>query len=55
MAYDENIDKKYMNNEEAIKRVIGNGMAAVIINNGIVIIETEQEVGPAVKYVLLSS
>lgn len=54
MAYDENIDKKYMNNEEAIKRVIGNGMAAVIINNGIVIIETEQEVGPAIKYVLIN-
>ena len=44
--------KKYMNNEDAIKQIIGNGMAAIIINRGIAIIETEQYMGPAVKYVL---
>ena len=54
MAYDENIDKKYMNNDEAIRNVIGNGMAAIIINSDIVIIETEQEIGPAIKYVLIN-
>ena len=47
--------KKYMNNEEAIKKVIGNGMAAIIINRGIAIIETEQECGTAVKYVLVNT
>ena len=53
MAYSENIDKKYMSNDEAIEKVIGNGMAAIIINSDIVIIETEQYMGPAVKYVLM--
>ena len=47
--------KKYMNNEEAIKKVIGNGMAAIIINSGIAIIETEQECGTVVKYVLVNT
>ena len=53
MAFDENIDKKYMNNEDAIKKVIENGMAAIIINSDIAIIETEQYMGPVVKYVLM--
>lgn len=43
-----------MNNEDAIKKVIGNGMAAIIINDGIVIVETEQEVVSADKYVLVN-
>lgn len=40
MAYDENIDKKYMNNDEAIRNIIGNGMTVILVNSDIVIIET---------------
>lgn len=44
---------KFMNHQEVIEKVIGNGMAAVVINDDIAIIETEQDGGNANKIVLI--
>lgn len=52
IAYNEYLDQQFMENQSALREVIGNGMAAVMIWDNIVIIETEQEQGPAMKYVL---
>lgn len=52
IAYNEYLDQKFMENQNAINEVIGNGMAAIMIWDNIVIVETEQEQGPAMKYVL---
>lgn len=43
-----------MNCDEAIDCIIGNGMAAIMVFHNLAVIETEQEVGSAVKYILYS-
>ena len=53
IAFNEELDKKFMTHQEVIEKVIGNGMAAVIINHDIAIIETEQYGGNADKIVLI--
>ncbi len=52
LAYGEDLDQKFMENQNAINQVMGNGMAAIMIWDNIVIVETEQEQGSAMKYVL---
>ena len=52
MAYHETIDGTVCSYEEALKLVLGNGMAAIIIYDGFAVVETEQYVGSAQKFVL---
>lgn len=42
-----------LDSKAALDTIIGNGMAAIMIWSNLVIIESEQEQGPAEKYVLL--
>lgn len=51
---DSDTDGKFMNCDEAIDCIIGNGMAAIMVFHNLAVIETEQEVGSAVKYILYS-
>jgi len=51
-AYNREIDRLELRNEDAVEQVIGNGMAAVIIQQGIAVIETEMT-GRAERFVLL--
>ena len=52
MAYNNDIDGIVCSFEEAVEKVVGNGMAAIIISDGFAIVETEQCFGSAQKYVL---
>ena len=54
MAYNESIDGTLCDFEEALRKVLGNGMAAVIIFDEFAVVETEQCFGSAEKMVLLS-
>ena len=42
IAYQKELDKKYVSFEDALGLVLGNGMAAIIICNDFAVIETEQ-------------
>lgn len=53
MAYNREYDQKILDSKAALDTIIGNGMAAIMIWSNLVIIESEQEQGPAEKYVLL--
>ena len=52
IAYQKELDKKYVSFEEALDLVLGNGMAAIIICNDFAIIETEQYSGTPFRYIL---
>lgn len=52
MAYNNDIDGIVCGIEEAVDKAVGNGMAAIIISDGFAIVETEQCLGSAQKYVL---
>lgn len=52
IAYQKELDKKYVSFEEALGLVLGNGMAAIIICNDFAIIETEQYSGTPFRYIL---
>lgn len=52
MAYNNDIDGIVCGFEEAVEKVVGNGMAAIIIADGFAVVETEQCFGSAQKYVL---
>lgn len=50
----EDIDGVFMNTEKAIETIIGRGMASILVFSNLAVIETEQEIGRADKYVLYS-
>ena len=52
IAYHAELDGLSCYLREALEKVLDNGMAAVIIGEDFAIIETEQEQGSAVKYLL---
>ena len=52
MAYHEELDQKYVSLADALDLVLGNGMAAIIICDDFVIIETEQCSGTPFRYIL---
>lgn len=52
IAYNNDIDGIVCGFEEAVEKVVGNGMAAIIISDGFAVVETEQCFGSAQKYVL---
>ncbi len=51
-AYNPELDGLRVSGPEAVKGVLGNGMAAVIIFDSLVIVETEQAAGTPKRYVL---
>ena len=52
IAYQKELDKKYVSFEDALGLVLGNGMAAIIICNDLAVIETEQYSGTPFRYIL---
>lgn len=52
IAYQKELDKKYVSFEDALGLVLGNGMAAIIICNDFAVIETEQYFGTPFRYIL---
>ena len=52
IAYQNELDKKYVSFEDALGLVLGNGMAAIIICNDFAVIETEQYSGTPFRYIL---
>ena len=52
IAYQKELDKKYVSFEDALGLVLGNGMAAIIICNDFAVIETEQSSGKPFRYIL---
>ena len=52
IAYQKELDKKYVSFEDALGLVLGNGMAAIIICNDFAVIETEQYSGTPFRYIL---
>lgn len=54
MAYDEEIDACSCSVQEALKKVLGNGMAAIVVIDNLVVIETEQCYGTPGRYILVN-
>lgn len=52
MAYDEEIDACSCSVQEALEKVLSNGMAAIVIIDNVVVIETEQVRGTPERYIL---
>lgn len=52
IAYQKELDKKYVSFEDALGLALGNGMAAIIICNDFAVIETEQYSGTPFRYIL---
>ena len=52
IAYQKELDKKYVSLADAFNLVLGNGMAAIIVCDNFVIIETEQCFGSPFRYIL---
>lgn len=52
IAYQSELDNLHCNLKQALKLVLGNGMAAVIIGKDFAIVETEQIQGTPVRYFL---
>ncbi|MBD5134785.1 MAG: hypothetical protein HDT39_02290 [Lachnospiraceae bacterium] len=52
ISWESDIDGRILPIENAINEVIGNGMASIVIFSNVILIETEQEQGAAIKYVL---
>lgn len=52
IAYQKELDKRYVSFEDALGPVLGNGMAAIIICNDFAVIETEQYSGTPFRYIL---
>ena len=52
IAYNKNLDRKSCTLNDALNFVLGNGMAAIIICNNLVVIETEQCFGTPIRYIL---
>lgn len=52
MASNKNIDRTVCGLSEALKLVLGNGMAAVIFSDNMAVVETEQCAGTPMRYIL---
>lgn len=52
ISYSEELDGKEFNKDEIIDLILGCGMPSIAIFDNFAIIETEQEQGPAIKYLL---
>ena len=52
ISWESDIDGRILPIDNAINEVIGNGMASIVIFSNVILIETEQEQGAAIKYVL---
>ena len=52
IAYQKELDKKYVLLADALDLVLGNGMAAIIICDDFAIIETEQYASTPFRYIL---
>ena len=52
IAYQKELDKKYVSFEDALGLVLGNAVAAIIICNDFAVIETEQYSGTPFRYIL---
>lgn len=52
IAYQKELDKKYVSLTDALDLVLGNGMAAIILCGDFVIMETEQCFGTPFRYIL---
>ena len=52
IAYQKELDKKYVSLADAFNLVLGNGMAAIIVCDNFVIIETEQCFGTPFRYII---
>ena len=52
IAFNEYLDGKQCTLEEALNRVLSNGMAAIIVCDHFAVIETEQCVGTPMRYIL---
>lgn len=54
ISWNLDIDGSFMDPESALNVIIGAGMPSIMVFKNLIIIETEQEQGAAIKYVLLS-
>lgn len=52
ISYSEELDGKEFNKDEVLNLILGCGMPSIAIFDNFAIIETEQEQGPATKYLL---
>lgn len=52
ISYYENLDGRIFNKNEVLDVILGMGMPSIAIFDDFAIIETEQECGPAMKYLL---
>ena len=52
MAYNDDLDGKVCTLSEALETALGNGMAAIIICDGLAVVETEQCFSTPMRYIL---
>lgn len=52
IAYNKDLDRRYATLNDALNLVLGNGMAAIILCDNLVVIETEQCFGTPMRYIL---
>ena len=52
IAYNQELDRKILPLQEALKYTLGNGMAAILISDTMAIVETEQCYGMPARYIL---
>lgn len=55
ISWDSDIDGGFLEREKALNKIIGAGMASIMVFKNLLVIETEQEQGAAIKYVLFSN
>lgn len=55
ISWDSDIDGVFLEREKALNEIIGAGMASIMVFKNLLVIETEQEQGGAIKYVLFSN
>lgn len=55
ISWDNGIDGIFLEREDALNEIIGAGMASIMVFTNLLVIETEQEQGAAIKYVLFSN
>lgn len=54
ISWNSDIDGDFLEREMALNAIIGGGMASIMVFENLIVIETEQELGAAIKYVLFS-
>ncbi len=54
ISWNSEIDGTFLDKESALNEIIGYGMASIMVFKNLIVIKTEQEQGPAIKYVLFS-